>query len=83
MVKKARDFDKSLNNGYIEAPYRLEENESINGQYLEPVFFENENLIAESLIPKLKSKDSKTLDPFFFEEQAEPVETKIPFCSRV
>ena len=47
------------------------------------VFFENENLIAESLIPKLKSKDSKTLDPFFFEEQADPVETKIPFCSRV
>ncbi|WP_373761171.1 glycoside hydrolase family 3 protein [Jeotgalibaca porci] len=43
MVKKALDFDKSLKNGYIEAPYQLEEGESINGQYLEPVFFENEN----------------------------------------
>ena len=43
MVKKALDFDKSLKNGYIEAPYQLEEGESINGQYLEPVFYENEN----------------------------------------
>ena len=28
MVKKALDFDKSLKNGYIEAPYQLEEGES-------------------------------------------------------
>lgn len=42
-MKKTQSFDKSIKNGYIEAPYQLEEGEGINGQYLEPVFFENEN----------------------------------------
>ena len=32
-----------MKDGYIPAPYQLEEGEQINDVYLEPVFFENEN----------------------------------------
>ena len=38
-----REALSELQNGYIPAPYVLEEGESINDRYLEPVYFQNEN----------------------------------------
>ena len=38
-----REEIKSMKEGYIPAPYELEEGEQINDFYLEPVLFENEN----------------------------------------
>lgn len=44
---KKRDIDfseiESMKDGYIPAPYQLEEGEHINDFYLEPVFFKNKN----------------------------------------
>lgn len=43
MKKNPVNFDPSMKNGYIPAPYVLEEGEHINDFYLEPVLFHNEN----------------------------------------
>ncbi|MGN0314537.1 MAG: glycoside hydrolase family 3 N-terminal domain-containing protein [Fusicatenibacter sp.] len=43
MKKNPVREDLALNNGYIPAPYQLEEGENINDFYLEPVYFKNEN----------------------------------------
>ena len=43
MKKNPVSWDKSVKNGYIPAPYVLEEGEKINDMYLEPVLFHNEN----------------------------------------
>ncbi len=43
MKKNPVTIDPSVKNGYIPAPYVLEEGESINDFYLEPVLFHNEN----------------------------------------
>lgn len=43
MKKNPVNFDPSMKNGYIPAPYVLEEGENINDFYLEPVLFHNEN----------------------------------------
>ncbi len=43
MKKTVCKPDATLKNGYIPAPYVLEEGESINDFYLEPVLFHNEN----------------------------------------
>lgn len=43
MKRNTVSFDPSLKNGYIPAPYVLEEGENINDFYLEPVLFHNEN----------------------------------------
>lgn len=43
MKKNPVTIDPSMKNGYIPAPYVLEEGESINDFYLEPVLFHNEN----------------------------------------
>ena len=43
MKKNPVNLDPSMKNGYISAPYVLENGESINGFYLEPVLFHNPN----------------------------------------
>jgi len=43
MKKQSVKFDLSMKNGYIPAPYVLEEGDNINDFYLEPVLFHNEN----------------------------------------
>ena len=43
MKKNPINLDPSMKNGYIPAPYVLEEGEKINDMYLEPVLFHNEN----------------------------------------
>ena len=43
MKKNSINIDPSMKNGYIPAPYVLEEGESINDFYLEPVLFHNPN----------------------------------------
>ena len=43
MKKNPVSVDPELKNGYIPAPYVLEEGEKINDFYLEPVLFHNEN----------------------------------------
>ncbi len=43
MKKNNIRFDPAMKNGYIPAPYVLEEGEQINDFYLEPVLFHNEN----------------------------------------
>ena len=43
MKKNPVTIDPNLKNGYIPAPYVLEEGEKINDMYLEPVLFHNEN----------------------------------------
>lgn len=43
MKKNPVKIDPDLKNGYIPAPYVLEEGEHINDFYLEPVLFHNEN----------------------------------------
>lgn len=43
MKKNTINFDPTMKNGYIPAPYVLEEGEKINDFYLEPVLFHNEN----------------------------------------
>ena len=43
MKKRPVSLDPNLKNGYIPAPYVLEEGEQINDFYLEPVLFHNEN----------------------------------------
>lgn len=43
MKKNDISFDPNMKDGYIPAPYVLEEGEQINDFYLEPVLFENEN----------------------------------------
>lgn len=43
MKKNEIRFDPAMKNGYIPAPYVLEEGEQINDFYLEPVLFHNEN----------------------------------------
>ena len=43
MKKNSVVFDPTMKNGYIPAPYVLEEGEHINDYYLEPVLFRNEN----------------------------------------
>lgn len=43
MKRNPVNFDTSLKNGYIRAPYELEEGDKINDFYLEPVLFHNEN----------------------------------------
>ncbi len=43
MKKNPVNLDPNLKNGYIPAPYVLEEGEKINDFYLEPVLFHNEN----------------------------------------
>ncbi len=43
MKKNPVTIDPQLKNGYIPAPYVLEEGEKINDFYLEPVIFHNEN----------------------------------------
>ena len=45
MKKRELNFAeiKLMKDGYIPAPYELEEGEQINDFYLEPVYFENEN----------------------------------------
>ena len=43
MKKQFEKVDLSMKNGYIPAPYVLEEGESINDLYLEPVLFHNAN----------------------------------------
>ena len=45
MIKRklAAEEIQKMKDGYIPAPYQLEEGEQINDVYLEPVFFENEN----------------------------------------
>ena len=43
MKKNPVSFDPAMKNGYIPAPYVLEEGEKINDFYLEPVLLPNEN----------------------------------------
>jgi len=43
MKKNPVSWDPAVKNGYIPAPYVLEEGEKINDMYLEPVLFHNEN----------------------------------------
>ena len=43
MKKNPISIDPTMKNGYIPAPYMLEENDKINDFYLEPVLFYNEN----------------------------------------
>ena len=43
MKKNSVIIDPSMKNGYIPAPYVLEEGDKINEMYLEPVLFHNEN----------------------------------------
>jgi len=43
MKKNPVTLDPGIKNGYISAPYVLEEGEKINDMYLEPVLFHNEN----------------------------------------
>jgi beta-glucosidase len=43
MKKQFTPIDPTMKNGYIPAPYVLEEGEKINDLYLEPVLFHNEN----------------------------------------
>ena len=43
MKKNPVNLDPSMKNGYISAPYVLEDGESINDFYLEPVLFHNPN----------------------------------------
>ena len=43
MKKNPVILDPAMKNGYIPAPYVLEEGEKINDFYLEPVLFHNEN----------------------------------------
>ena len=43
MKKNIVSWDPSVKDGYIPAPYVLEEGEKINDMYLEPVLFQNEN----------------------------------------
>ena len=43
MRKNPIQVDPNMQNGYIPAPYTLEEGEQINDFYLEPVLFHNEN----------------------------------------
>ena len=43
MKKNPVSWDSAVKNGYIPAPYVLEEGEKINDMYLEPVLFHNEN----------------------------------------
>ncbi len=43
MKKNPVTIDPNMKNGYINAPYVLEDGENINDFYLEPVFFQNEN----------------------------------------
>lgn len=43
MKKNPTAIDPNMKNGYIPAPYVLEEGESIRDFYLEPVYFHNEN----------------------------------------
>ena len=43
MKKNPVTFDPAMKDGYIPAPYVLEEGEHINDFYLEPVLFRNEN----------------------------------------
>ena len=43
MKKNPVSIDPTMKNGYIPAPYMLEENDKINDFYLEPVLFHNEN----------------------------------------
>ncbi|MBQ3192123.1 MAG: glycoside hydrolase family 3 protein [Oscillospiraceae bacterium] len=43
MKKNPVTIDPSMKNGYIPAPYVLEEGDNINDMYLEPVLFHNEN----------------------------------------
>ena len=43
MKKNLVSIDPTMKNGYIPAPYVLEEGERINDFYLEPVLFHNEN----------------------------------------
>ena len=43
MKKNPISIDPTLQNGYIPAPYVLEEGDKINDFYLEPVLFHNEN----------------------------------------
>ena len=43
MKKNPIFIDSTMKNGYIPAPYVLEENDKINDFYLEPVLFHNEN----------------------------------------
>ena len=43
MKKVPISIDPNMKNGYIPAPYVLEENDKINDFYLEPVLFHNEN----------------------------------------
>ena len=43
MKKNPVTIDPNMKNGYIPAPYVLEEGEKINDLYLEPVLFHNEN----------------------------------------
>ena len=43
MKKNPVSIDPELKNGYIPAPYVLEDGENINDFYLEPVLFHNEN----------------------------------------
>ena len=43
MKKNMIKVDRTMKDGYIPAPYVLEEGESINDFYLEPVLFHNEN----------------------------------------
>ncbi len=43
MIKNKTTVDPGMRDGYIPAPYVLEEGENINDLYLEPVLFKNEN----------------------------------------
>ena len=43
MKKNPVNMDPAMKNGYISAPYVLEEGHQINDLYLEPVLFHNEN----------------------------------------
>lgn len=43
MIKHDTTYDPSMPDGYIPAPYELEEGEAINDLYLEPVYFKNED----------------------------------------
>ena len=43
MKRNPVNLDPTMKNGYIPAPYVLEEGEKINDMYLEPVLFHNEN----------------------------------------
>lgn len=43
VIKHTTQIDPTMREGYIPAPYELEEGEKINDLYLEPVLFRNEN----------------------------------------